>query len=276
MESRGTVEIGAGDVRGATPVDVRGLPADILGLTSNPVLLGFKYLGADARLPLWVSQHEEADVLVTLLDQAEANTMFTRDGRRLTSVRYEARNNRRQFLRLRLPQGAELWSVAVGEKAVQTGAIGRGAAHPAGAERGLGGALASFGVEVVYVEAGAPPDAAGRGAFEARLPAADAPTTWVGWTVYAPTEAKVKARRATDSLHPVAGLSRPLGAVDVLLSGAAAQVQEQSRAQAASGGMGGGAAPVWVRLPLKGEPRTFEKVLALDEELWLKVPYAAL
>lgn len=278
VESRGTVEVGAGEVQGATPVDVRGLPADILGLTSNPVLLGFKYLGADARLPLWVSQHEEADVLVTLLDQAEATTMFTRDGRRLTSVRYEVRNNRRQFLRLRLPEGAELWSVAVGEKAVQPARSGEDLLIPLVRSAASGGALASFGVEVVYVEAGAPPDAAGRGAFEARLPAADAPTTWVGWTIYAPDDAKVRARRATGSLHAVPGLSRPLGAVDVLLSGPAAQlqVQDQARAQAAGGGMGEGAAPVRVRLPLEGVPYAFEKVLALDEELWLKVPYSGL
>ena len=51
---------------------------------------------------------EEVDVLVTLIDRAEATTMFTRDGRRLTTVSYQVRNNRRQFLRFALPEGIEL------------------------------------------------------------------------------------------------------------------------------------------------------------------------
>ena len=51
VESRGNLEIKAGEVSNATPVDVRALPAAILGITSQPVLLGYKYLGEDAADP---------------------------------------------------------------------------------------------------------------------------------------------------------------------------------------------------------------------------------
>jgi hypothetical protein len=105
VESRGNLEIKAGTVANATPVDVRALPAAILGITSQPVLLGFKYLGGDVDIPLTAAQHEDVDVLVTLLDETRARTMWTPEGRRLTSVKYRIRNNRRQFLRLALPKG---------------------------------------------------------------------------------------------------------------------------------------------------------------------------
>ena len=122
MQAIGNLELSAGAVKGAAVVDVRTLPPSILGVTGTPVLLGFKYLGEDAAIALDVSEHEEVDVLVTLLDQAEATTMFTRDGRRLTRVAYQVRNNRRQFLRLDLPDGAELWSASVAGKTVQPAA----------------------------------------------------------------------------------------------------------------------------------------------------------
>ncbi|MFT6234114.1 MAG: hypothetical protein ACJAZO_004635, partial [Myxococcota bacterium] len=65
VESRGNLEIDAGTVVSATPVDVRALPAGILGITDQPVLLGYKYLADDAQIPLVVTQHAEVDVLVT-------------------------------------------------------------------------------------------------------------------------------------------------------------------------------------------------------------------
>ncbi|WP_434418593.1 hypothetical protein [Nannocystis pusilla] len=84
VESRGNLEVDAGDVKGATPVDVRALPAAILGITGQPVLLGYKYLGTDVSIPLSAWQHVDANVLVTLLDETRARTMWTREGRRLT------------------------------------------------------------------------------------------------------------------------------------------------------------------------------------------------
>lgn len=277
VEARGNLEVDGGDVKGATAVDVRTLPGQILGRTSQPVLLGYKYLGADPQVPLVVSAHDDVDVLVTLLDQAEATTMFTKDGRRLTSVKYEVRNNRRQFLRLKLPEGAELWSAAVAGRAVQPAASGGAILVPLIRSQSQGGGLASFAVEVVYVESGEATASNGKGTFEARLPAADVPTTYVGWTVYAPAEAKVNADKAEGTVAYVEQLSRPLGAVQVMeIQSQAAVQQRAANVQADSGALGDGAAPVRVRLPLEGRPYFFEKLLALDEELTVAFDYKGL
>lgn len=277
VQAIGALEIQGEGVENAAAVDVRTLPASILGVTGTPVLLGYKYLTADAAIPLVVQEHDEVDVLVTLLDQAEARTMFTEDGRRLTSVQYQVRNNRRQFLRLKLPEGAELWSAGVAGRAVQPAQSGDQLLIPLVRSQATGGALAAFDVEVVYVENGAGPGSNGKGTFKATLPAADAPSTYVAWTVYAPWDAKIAKKSYDGSLRHTQGLSRPVRTETVMqLDHMNAPMQQSAGIQAHDGGLGQGAAPVKVNLPLDGQTVMFEKVLALEEPLWVAFDYKGL
>jgi len=278
VQALGNLELAAGEVTGAAAVDVRTLPANIIGITGQPVLLGFKYLGDEAQIPLIISDHDEVDVLVTLLDQASATTMFTAEGRRLTSVNYQVRNNRRQFLRLSLPEDAELWSASVAGKSVQPAAGSDGKLLiPLVRSQATGGSLAAFAVEVVYVESGEGPDAQGRGVFEGRLPIADAPTTYVDWTVYAPSQAKINERSKDGSLRPVEYLTKPLGASGVLeVQDATGSFAKSAQMQSNIGTLGEGATPVKVSLPIEGQPVYFEKLLALDEELSVRFAYSKL
>lgn len=266
VESRGNLEIEPGTVSRATPVDVRALPAAILGITDQPVLLGYKYLGDDAALPLVITQHAEVDVLVTLLDQTRARTMWTPDGRQLTSVTYQVRNNRKQYLRLGLPAGAELWSAAVGGRAVQPAQDADGRVLvPLVRSQAQGGALAAFEVEVVYVE-DAPAAEAGTGRFSAVLPTPDVPSTYVAWTVFVPQEAKVK--QPEGSLRHVESLSNPISSNDVYtIETYTTQTRNSAQGQVAAGALGQGATPVPVRLPLQGQAVYFEKLLTVDEPL---------
>lgn len=279
VEARGNLEIVGGAAKNAAPVDVRVLPAAILGVTKNPVLLGYKYLGTDVSVPLAVTQHENVDVLVTVVDQTRATTMFTADGRRLTSITYEVRNNRRQYLRLNLPEGAELWSASVAGRAAQPGKSSEGQVliPLVRSSQASGGALAAFDVEVVYVESGEAPSAAGTGEFKSTLPKIDVPSTYVAWTVYAPREAKVASKSRAGTVRPVSGLSLPPGVGR--MNEVAAQteaVRGNANLQIANGALGQGAAPVPVSLPLDGTPWYFEKLLALDEALWVSFDYKGL
>ncbi len=278
VESRGNLEVDSGDVKGATPVDVRALPAAILGITGQPVLLGFKYLASEVTIPLSAWQHQDADVLVTLLDETRARTMWTREGRRLTSVKYRIRNNRRQFLRLGLPKGGELWSASVGGRAVQPAlAADKRVMIPLVRSQSAGGELAAFEVEIVYVEGGAPPSEGGRGDFKAELPRADAPCTYVAWTVYAPDDAKIKRFSVDGTLRRVRYLSNPIPAEDMnYVQAANPQVMQQAEQQANTGALGDGAMPVPVSLPLQGREVHFERLLALDEPLEISFRYRGL
>jgi hypothetical protein len=278
VESRGNLEIGSGDVVQATPVDVRSLPAAILAITEQPVLLGYKYLTDKVSVPLRIQHHDDVDVLVTLLDETRARTMWTIEGRRLTSVTYRVRNNRKQFLRLTLPQQAELWSASVGGRAVQPASTPDGEILiPLVRSQAAGGALAAFDVEVVYVENGTSVPESGKGKFSASLPTADVPCTYVAWTIYAPEKTKFKRRSYDGSLVHVDNLSNPIPSGPVgYIETVTPEVQQQAHDQAAGGGMGEGAVPVPVSLPLQGKAVNFEKLLALDETLEVSFDYSGL
>jgi hypothetical protein len=278
VESRGNLEIRSGKVERATPVDVRSLPAAILGITEQPVLLGYKYLTEKASVPLQVQQHDDVEVLVTLLDEARARTMWTAEGRRLTSVTYRVRNNRKQFLRLALPEKAELWSASVGGRAVQPASAPDGKILiPLVRSQATGGALAAFEVEVVYVENGKAVASNGKGTFSATLPRADVPSTYVAWTVFAPEETKLRKRSFGGNLAHVEYLSNPIPSGPVgYIETVTPEVQEQAAHQAARGGMGDGAVPVPVSLPLRGKAVHFEKLLALEEALEVSFEFKGL
>jgi len=47
------------------------------------------------------------------------------------------------------------------------------------------------------------------------------------------------------------------------------QAELAAEAQVKRGGLDSGAAPVQVNVPLEGRPMSFEKLLALDETLWI-------
>ncbi len=278
VESRGNLEISGGEAKGATPVDVRSLPGAILGITGQPVLLGYKYLVDEVAIPLQVTVHEDVDVLVTLLDQAQARTMWTREGRRLTSVKYQVRNNRKQFLRVNLPEGAELWSASVGGRAVQPARDDKGRVLvPLVRSQASGGSLAAFSVEVVYVESGEKVADNGRGSFNATLPVVDAPTTYVAWTIYSPEKAKIKKRSIEGDFEMVEYLSNPIPEEDeYYIETDTPQMAQTANIQAETGSMGEGAVPVPVSLPLQGEPVYFEKLLAPEEAMSITFDFKGL
>ena len=279
VAARGTVELTAGATGDAAAMDVRLLPSDILAATDAPILLGWKYLGTTATLPVTMTRHEDVAVLVTLLDEAHATTMLTDDGRRLTSVSFRVRNNRKQFLRLSLPEGAELWSASVATKAVTPARASDGRILvPLLRSSAAGGALADFEVGMVYVESGAAP-VDGRGSFRAALPTADVPITYVAWTVWAPERARVAKKSKDGSLRAVDFLSQPFSNQDLAAIAAPSSnvaIQRGAGGQVAHGGMGEAAAPVAVSVPLEGQPLHFEKLLALGEELWVGFDYRGL
>lgn len=264
VDARSTLEVKAGDAAVARPIDVRELPAAILGQTDWPVLLGYRYGKEGWSIPVQIREHDDVDMLVTIIDQAAATTVLTPDGRRMTQVVYAMRNNRAQFLELDLPAGATPWSTFVGGKAVKPARTDDGSILvPLARSQASGGDLARFAVEMVYVEDGTQPES---GVFAASLPRADVPATAVAWTVYVPDDAKVKKSSIDGTLRQVEWFT-PIDLGGVSSAEAVAQVQQQANALFDSDAMAGGVQPVRVVLPLDGTPLYFEKLLVMGDAL---------
>ena len=278
------VEISAGEVQGATSIDVRQLPADIVAMTNQPILLAFRYVVEDFAIPLAVKKHDEVSVLVTIVDRALFTGMQLDDGRRMTKVVYSVRNNRNQFLRLKMPAGAELWSAEVSGNTVSPAKDDQdNTLIPLVRSGGGASELSAFPVEMVYVET---PDAAApeRGSVRVELPRADAPAMHVMYNFYLPAEGKYRARRGrggfTGPMRLVEGftsLATGPGAA-VVRRNAAAQVQQmqaQIDAQVAQQARAAGSTPIRVRLPVNGILFRLEKILALpNDQLWFEAQYS--
>jgi hypothetical protein len=230
------------------------------------VLLGFKYRKASYSIPLSVRQHDEVDMLVTIIDRAEATTVVTPDGRRMTQVTWSVRNNRAQFLRLDLPDGAIPWSTFVGGRAVKPARAEDGRVMvPLARSQSAGGELSRFAVEMVYIEDGTPAQG-GRTTFSGELPRADVPTTAVAWTIYVPDSAKIKRRSIEGALRQVDWFT-PIEVPTAGSNEAIYEVQQAANQTFSSDAMAAGVQPVRVTLPVDGQAMYFEKLLVLDERL---------
>jgi hypothetical protein len=271
VDARSAVEVVAGAATGAVPVDVRELPAALVGQTDFPVLLGYKSRDASAVIPLEVRSHADVDMLVTLVDSAIIDTLVTADGRRMTHLQYAVRNNRNQFLRMKLPENAEVWSATVAGRGVKVAKGDGGVLVPLVRSDASSGALSAFLVDLVYVEAGA--ELGESGTARIALPSVNAPTSQLQWTVYFPDNAKVAKNSFAGSIRHVEWYST----APQLPSNATVTERDRQAVKNAAAGMadtmGQGVEPVDVQLPLAGKAIYFEKMLALDEDLWASFDY---
>ena len=273
LDARSALEIVAGQAQNATVVDVRELPAGIIGQTDHPVLLGWKARGGELTIPIEVKSHPDVDMLVTLIDTAMADTLVTEDGRRMTHVRYAVRNNRNQFLRVKLPEGAEVWSASVAGRGVKIAMGDKGVLVPLVRSDASGGSLSAFLVDLVYVENGAPLGTSGTA--RAELPTTDAPTSQLQWTVYFPERGVIGKKSWEGSVRHVEYFSTsPTLPADATVSRAQVQAARNvANNQEMAGTLGQGVEPVEVTLPLSGQISMYEKMLVLDEPLWVSFEY---
>ena len=278
------VEIAAGQVTGATSIDVRELPAELVAMTNQPILLGFRYVADTFALPLTIKKHAEVGVLVTIVDSALFTAMQLEDGRRMTKAVYSVRNNRNQFLRLKLPEDAEIWSAEVSGNTVSPAKDEQGnvliplVRSAAGARE-----LAAFPVDLVYVQTPDKP-VARRGTVRVDLPTVGAPSMHVMVNYYVPPDARY---RKGWGRSPFAGPLRHVDDFTALATGPqaevirrdaanqVAQMQQQVEAQVDRQARKAGATPIRVRLPINGKLFRFEKILALPgDQLWFSVDYS--
>lgn len=99
-------------------IDVEELPDSLLAAARSPVLFGYRYDAPDAKLTLALTRNADLDVLVAMCDICEASTTYTPDGKSITKMMLITRNNLKQFMTLKLPEGAQVWSTFVGDHPV--------------------------------------------------------------------------------------------------------------------------------------------------------------
>ena len=282
VQARTNVEIAFGKLENATPIDVKELPQELWNQAAFPVLLAYKYLNPPVTAQIEVVKHDEIPVLVAAIDSASYVTLLTEEGKVLTQVTFQMRNNVKQFVRLDLPSGATFLSCFVSGKPVKPAQDKAGRVLiPLEKSETLGETVAKFPVEIMYLTASEKLHTVGR--VSMHLPHIDIPTSQVYWTVYVPEEYdywwfRGDAKRTTTSA-PTAleGLARRSQVMNKLASqyeaysGArdapqASEAIQQVRAK--------GALPIRMEMPTAGRIFRFRKLLVTDESPWLAFSYS--
>lgn len=259
VEALSAVEVQATAAEQLTALDIAELPQQLVLRTTNPILLAYKYVRStpEPRLALSVTRHRLLTVQEAAIDRADYRSLFTRDGLAVTTATFLVRNSRKQFLRIRLPRSAEVWSAFVDGHPEK----------PAAAEDGESVLLKivhstrGFPVQLIY--ATRENRIRGLGRVQGQLPRPDILVTESRWDVYLPAEMRYE---------------RPQSNLDVADLGTQVEGDEMKRQMtAATEGTQRALEPLRLSVPTAGVRFAFTKLYANqgDEEAWFRVPYSS-
>jgi hypothetical protein len=193
------VQVGAGaevrpkSMQGVFGLDPSELPLELQREARNPIALALGYRKPGFRAELAVTRHLPMPVLDAAVDSAEVAVQLAADGKSVTRVIYRLRNQHRQFLRVGLPPGGQVWTAHVNGRPVKPALSEAGEAQ-AGPEVLLplersgraGGELQAYAVELLYF---APVDAlTGLGRMGLELPRCDLPISRMELELFVPPE----------------------------------------------------------------------------------------
>ncbi len=112
-------DVSRGTARGVRAIDLKELPAFASPLRQPALSLVHAFQRPGFELSAVTQRRQRLEVARLDAPRASAQTLITDAGRSLTSITYQIRNSREQFLELGLPVGAELESVTVGGRPVK-------------------------------------------------------------------------------------------------------------------------------------------------------------
>ncbi|UCG60396.1 MAG: hypothetical protein JSV52_08655 [Candidatus Zixiibacteriota bacterium] len=182
-----SAEVTVADSDGLEIVAAQKLPRQIVSKSPKPLTMGFKYLKHPYSLVLDVKKHDKVAVPVATINSANVVTLFTEDGKIVHRLVYQVKNSAKQFLQIRMPSEADVWSVLVDNQPVESSVNDKGELLvPLIRSRQNGNNLQTFPVEVIYAVVQEKFDWLGsRGST---LPAVDLMISQIMWSVYLPND----------------------------------------------------------------------------------------
>lgn len=183
IEALAAVEVKALQFEHLTHVEAGELPRQLILKTTNPILMAYRYVNPAINLLLGITRHQEVQTLAANIDVAAYQSLVTADGLMITRASYRVKNNRRQFMRMALPEKSEIWSLSVDGKAEKP-AITATTDNQVNILIKLVNSDKGFPLELVYAT---PIAAMGSwGSHTLTLPQPDMVITQTGWDLYLP------------------------------------------------------------------------------------------
>jgi hypothetical protein len=188
--------VGEGEIKQTRPQGLESVDAAELGQTvaarQSPSLMAFRFQpSAQRSLAVTLARYDQQAVLTANIEEARHRILLTSEGKTLVQARYAVRNSQRNFVKIKLPAGAAVWSASVSGRPVRPGkAPDASLLLPLGKARAGEEAPVSV-VEVLYLARGTAWEEKGRVALA--LPAVDLPVSRTSLLVYYPPTFRVTA-----------------------------------------------------------------------------------
>ncbi|HXK48826.1 MAG TPA: hypothetical protein PKW56_00005, partial [Clostridiales bacterium] len=185
IELNTSAEVTVTENKGLERIAVQTLPADILSRSAKPLIEGFKYAKHPFQLMLNIKKHKKIGVPMAAAYSANAVTLFTEDGKIVHSIEYKIKNSSKQFLEVKLPADAQVFSVFVNGAPVESSLNDDGMLLiPLIRSNSLTSSTDTFPVEVIFATSEDP--FSFFGTKSTILPPVDLFTSQIMWSVYLP------------------------------------------------------------------------------------------
>ena len=205
-------EVKVSEKEGLRRLDAQEIPDALRTLSTQTFLEAYKYIRPPIRWGLDIQRHEEIAVVSSVADSANAVTLLLKDGKSVTHLTLTIKNTARQFVELKLPAGADVWSVFVEGRTARPSKNAAGATLiPLNRSRIEGHTLAPFDVEIMYYQNAGRPDLVG--VQHLTVPSLDLKVSQLLWSVYFPTDARMLYFGGTADKEKEAEGLRPLSAI---------------------------------------------------------------
>jgi hypothetical protein len=119
VEASVAVEVKTLRIEGIHEATLQDLPQVLTSSTKNPILLAYQYSHLPYELAVGVTRHESITPVESRVASAQLQTELKSQGNAVTRVTWIVTNQQRQFLRVTMPAGAELWEVLVDGRSVR-------------------------------------------------------------------------------------------------------------------------------------------------------------
>ena len=101
------------------PIEVDEVPGEYALLVNDPIMHAYKYVAVPHEAQVRIRRFETQKLLTQVADHIRLDTTISKEGEAVTLAVYHVKNTDQQFLPVRLPDGATLWTVKVNGQKTQ-------------------------------------------------------------------------------------------------------------------------------------------------------------
>ena len=179
-------------------IDADEVPAEYGLLVNDSIMHAYKYTAAPHAAQVKVKRFATQSLLTQVADHTVFDTTISKEGEAVTTVTYHVKNTDRQYLSLRLPADADLWSVNVEGSKVQV--LDRGDGEVLIPVERRRNPNAPIRIEVTYAQQQKKPGIYARMLFES--PEVDTQAVFARWTFRLPEGYYLAGAKGSMELPP--------------------------------------------------------------------------